>query len=129
MQIYSMKFQRATSAGSWRFMPIQYGVLLGLWDSKPILFDFIWFWFNLFIYLLSIYISIIYLTKKVAYGGRISIYSPDHGLVSCSLILVVAPMTREVDPIDPHGLWSWSMQYVWTSDLNEYSKYLGSELV
>jgi hypothetical protein len=48
-------------------MPIQYGVLLGLWDSKPILFYFILFWF---IYLfLSIYISIIYFTKKVAYGG------------------------------------------------------------
>jgi hypothetical protein len=56
------------------------------------------------------YISIIYLTKKVAYGGRISIYSTDHGLVSCSLILAVASMTLEVDPIDPHGLWSWPMQ-------------------
>jgi hypothetical protein len=68
-------------------MPRQYGVLLGLWDSKPILFYFG------FIYLLSIYISIFYLTKKVAYRGRISIYSPDHGLVSCSLILAVASMT------------------------------------
>jgi hypothetical protein len=78
MQIYSMKFQNASSVGPWRFMRKQYGVRLGLWDSKPILF-----WFYLLIYLfLSIYISIIHLTKKVAYGGRISIYSPDHGLVS-----------------------------------------------
>jgi hypothetical protein len=64
-----MKFQRASSAGPWRFVPIQYGVLLGLWDSKSFYFGFIYLF-------LSIYISIIYLTKKVAYGGRISIYSP-----------------------------------------------------
>jgi hypothetical protein len=84
-------------------MLVQYGVLLGLWDYKPILFYFG------FIYLISIHISIIYLTKKVAYRGRISIYIPDHGLVSCSLILAIASLTVEVDPIDPYGLWSWPM--------------------
>jgi hypothetical protein len=52
-----------------------------------------------------------------------------HGLVSWSLVLAVASMTVEFDPIDHHGLWSWPMEYVWTSNLNEYSKYLGSELV
>jgi hypothetical protein len=88
-------------------------------------FNLFWYYF----YFLSIYISIIYLTKKVVYGGRISKYSPDHGRVSCSLILMVASMTVEVGPIDPHGLWSWPMQYVWTSYLNEYSKYLGLKLV
>jgi hypothetical protein len=125
MQIYSMKFQNASSVGPWRFMRKQYGVRLGLWDSKPILF-----WFYLLIYLfLSIYISIIHLTKKVAYGGRISIYSPDHGLLSCSLILAIASITVEVDPPNHDGFWSWPMQFIWTSNLNEYSKYLGSVLV
>jgi hypothetical protein len=113
-------------------MPIQYGVLLGLWDTKPIFllfFTFTFFFLNFFFNFLSIYISIVYLYKKVAYGGRISIYSPDHGLVSWSLILAVASMTEEVDPIDHHGLWLLPVQYVWTTYLNEYSKYLGSELV
>jgi len=120
LQIYSMKFQRAASAGPWRFMHVQYGVILGLWDSKPILFYF-GFIYTCFYYFFN--------QKACLLRSNLYIYSPEHGLVSCSLILAVASMIVEVDPIDPHGLWSWPMQYVWTSYLNEYSKYLGSELV
>jgi len=52
-------------------MPIQYGVLLGLWDSKPFFF---FGSFLVFYFFIRDIIYIIYLTKKVAYGGRISIW-------------------------------------------------------